>query len=402
MRDTFRNKQVAIVLYGIVDERSIKTARALVSAGAQVTIIALTHNRRDFSEETFTLRYEDPAEPRPSTSPNRLLRIAKNLSINKAITSYLRAKKGLFAYRALKEVLLELQPDFVHVVNADVLAGAAEAAQSLGIPFIYEAYEYWPEHAYEEACRLTSAERSFLVCSERKYAACAAAFITVSPYLARLYQEKLSLMQMPQVIFNTPVKYLKTAKPSHRPPQLLFLGNLQEDRNLKTLLDAVTLAKDLHLTFQGSGPLQAYLLNEVKQRGLGDRVRIKEPVPYQELVYSLQEYDLGVYCSLPYNRQVDGALPNKIFEYLSGGLALACTPTAALKEFPNFAHFGTYINPETAASLSEDLVSIIRDRGSLSAMKRASLEEAAKYGGSLQADKLCALYEGLLEGEKSP
>lgn len=83
---TISGKKICIVLYGIVDGRSIKTARALSGAGVYVKIILYTYSRKSYAEESFHVEYRDPAEAVPSKIKLRPFRILENLTIKRIKT----------------------------------------------------------------------------------------------------------------------------------------------------------------------------------------------------------------------------------------------------------------------------------------------------------------------------
>ena len=396
-----QNKRVSIVLRGVVDNRAIKTARALVGEGARVTIHSFTYLRNDYEDEPFFVEYHDPAEPLPSNRNARVIRILENLTLKRLGKSILERKYGLFGFELVRKAILADNPDIIHAINADILKGASLAAEELEIPLIYDAYEYWPEHALEEICNYSSTEKEFLLSSEKSYVAKAKAMITVSPYLAKLYKQTLKLHEEPTVIFNAPTNFNVGSLPSGDPVRFLFLGNIQEDRNLKTLFEAASQAEWMELTLQGDGKLKPWLAQEIEKRRLSARVKLKDPVPYAEVADSCKEYDVGILCSIAYNRQVDGALPNKFFEYVAGGLALACTRTSAVEGFPNYESFGTYLDSGNPVSLRKSLEAIASNPDAVTSMKTASIEIAKKYCGDTQSSKLVALYENVISGTDS-
>jgi len=65
-------------------------------------------------------------------------------------------------------------------------------------------------------------------------------------------------------------------------------------------------------------------------RGLASvmsRIVIQDPVDYGTLIRESRHYDIGILDYEPVTRNHLSALPNKIFEYIHSGLAVACGPS---------------------------------------------------------------------------
>ncbi|MBK5210899.1 MAG: glycosyltransferase [Coriobacteriia bacterium] len=391
-------KKICIVVYGIVDGRSIKTARALSCAGAYVKIISYTYSRKSYAGESFQVEYHNPAAAVPSKIKLRPFRILENFTIKRIQTLVLQKKNGLFGTSKVAEDLTNESLDCICAVNANVLEGCAIAAKNLAIPFVYEAYEYWPDHSKDRAYRLTSAERLFLRQSERKFAKDAKVFITVSHYLASQYQTALGLVKEPAVIFNAPFTFAKHPTAVHSPLKIVCLGYFQAQRNLKNIFDAVAALKGVELVFQGEGALEKWFKDEINVRGLHDKISVLPMVPQDEVSDSIADYDVGIFCPQIYNEQMQGALPNKFFEYISAGLIPAMTKTKVFSSFPEFDSFGVFIDPESADTIRRDLL-LLKDEGSLSQKKLNAYSAAKKYCGPLHIQSIANLYENVFDEE---
>ncbi|MCL2437649.1 MAG: glycosyltransferase [Coriobacteriia bacterium] len=399
MGQNLRNKKVCIVVYGVVDPRAIKTACALAKAGAKVAVLAFTYNYADFTNEPFSVEYHRPAEPKPSTRASRPLRVAENLSVKRLGKCYLESRHGRFGQRLIYEALIGANPDVIHAINADTLMGAAQAAEDIAVPLIYEAYEYWPDHSKDKVVTRTRKQRLFLVDAEANYMDKACAAITVSPYLAREYQREYHLDKQPVVIYNAPTEIEKSTTSAHKPLKVVFAGNLRQGLNLESLLEAARRVPNIQMTFMGTGPLFGVLSAQVISSEHAANVQIVPAVPYGELLTELNSYDLGVIPYDPYDRHLEGALPNKLFEYLSSGLAVLATKTTAFQELSGFQDFGTYFESPSVKSMSNALRTLADSPCRVSEMKQKALQYAGVYCGDVQGRRLRELYESVLKGE---
>lgn len=393
-RMQLEGSHIAIVLRGVVDERAKKTATVLAKAGARVTICAFTWQRGYTQDKLFKVCYFDPEEPRPSRFKNRLLRIATNLTLKRTQKIITVMREGAFGTNLIRRVLLILKPDAVCAVNADTLAGVAQAAQKMDIPFLYEAYEYWPEHALERACLLTTKERTALLENEKNYISWAKALVTVSPSIAASYQSHYGLDRMPSIVFNAPTEIVHEPSHVHKPLQLVFSGNLQPERNIGAFAQAVIETNGFNLTFLGNGTMKKEL--EALAQGAGkDKIFVKPPVKHEELLETLKQYDAGVICHIPYNKQMDGALPNKYFESIASGLAILASDTSAFRSIEALPKFGFLINPSTSATIAASLVDIIDSRPDWDSLKREALIEARNWCGPAVSDGIIKIYKEL-------
>lgn len=74
-------------------------------------------------------------------------------------------------------------------------------------------------------------------------------------------------------------------------------------------------------------------LAELKQLAAGDeRVTFHDPVPYAELIETLNGYDVGVHVIPPTNFNNRWALPNKLFDYVQARLGVLVGPTAEMAQ----------------------------------------------------------------------
>lgn len=387
-----RNKHIAIALRGVVDERTKKLARALASAGADVCIHAFTFNRENQGDQLFRVEYHDSVEPKGSELPVRILRIAHNLTIKKIQEKMHILREGEFGYKQISRVLVSVNPDLVIAINADTLAACAYAAKKMNVSFVYESYEFWPDHAYDKVCDLNQRQRAFLVNSELRYANTAARIVTVSDYLANEYKIDLSLTREPEVVYNCPPNTAREKSSVHDPLRIVFVGNIVPERNIEAIVDAVSDLEGVEFFIQGSG-YHKEKLEEYINNAQCNNVYFKEPVSYVALSDSLSNYDVGALSYEAYNRHVDGALPNKFFEYMAGGLAMLLTRTKAFEEFENIDDFALFIDPKKPETLVNRLIFLRDNPDVINRMKERSFQEAQRYCGEALAQRIQQVYE---------
>jgi hypothetical protein len=148
---------------------------------------------------------------------------------------------------------------------------------------------------------------------------------TVSPGLVSEYWREFGVHA--QLVMNAPQLADLAPTPVGDPIRLVHAGNGVPER-LETMLAAVDLLHtpatlDLYLIDQGNGYVPS-----LRERYAGSsRVRIHEPVPTDEIVRTLNRYDLGVYVLPPISFNFRRALPNKLFDFVQARLGVVIGPS---------------------------------------------------------------------------
>jgi hypothetical protein len=148
---------------------------------------------------------------------------------------------------------------------------------------------------------------------------------TVSPGLASEYRREFGIDA--GLVMNAPPFADLSPTPVGDPIRLVHAGNGVPDR-LETMLDAMELLSspatlDLYLIDQGDG----YVPSLRDRYDGSDRVRIHDPVPTDEIVSTLNTYDVGVYVLPPISFNFRHALPNKFFDFVQARLGLVIGPS---------------------------------------------------------------------------
>ena len=394
-RKKCKTRHVCVVLRGVLDWRTRKTINALIEMGKEVSLVHFSAEEidKDAIPGCHILKAM-PVGVGASESPIRLIRIAVNLGPKRIANHFYQKRQGAFFEAHMTRIIMSVKPDIIHAVNVDTLEASAVAAQKLGAYLVYEAFEYWPEHILEDCLYYDTVQRSTAIQAEASYTAHADLFFTVSDTLAKAYQEHYGLTHIPLVIYNAPIESASAATPAHQPLRFLFLGNLQEERNVISMLDAAIATPEVQFTFQGSGLMQDEIARRIDESGTQDRIFIKAPVPFEQIALSANSFDVGVLAHKSYNMQMEGALPNKFFEYLAGGLAVIVPDTDVFRNFPDIDDFALLVNDPDEKSLAIAFDECIQ-RTDINQMKKAALNKAREYTGDVQKERIQNFYSTL-------
>ena len=226
----------------------------------------------------------------------------------------------------------------------------------------------------------------------RKYAPRAGAVTTVGRGLAAQYERVFGVHA--QVVTNAAPYAELPVGPVGEVIRLVHSGACLRNRRLDLLVDAVARARvpvtlDLFLTANDPG-----FLAELRARAAapGSAVTVHDPVPYPELVATLNGYDVGVHVLPPVNFNNRNALPNKIFDYVQARLALLVGPTPEMAQMVQDFDLGVVTSDFTAAALADALDTLTPDR--VAGYKAAS----ARAARELSAQSQISIWDRLVRG----
>lgn len=128
---------------------------------------------------------------------------------------------------------------------------------------------------------------------------------------------------------------------SHGPLKLIYQGRITRGHGLKKVIESLKENKDIQLTCIGpSDEIYKKELEElIKTYVLTDRVKILEPVPYEQLKAITVQHHVGLAILEPVNIHYETAsfASNKIFEYMAVGM-----PVILFKSDEYLQHLGKY------------------------------------------------------------
>lgn len=192
-------------------------------------------------------------------------------------------------------------------------------------------HEHYPSmHEYDEAWKRRISPYLSWLCAN--YATSADSSTTVSSGLQRDYEHRFGFS--PGLVPNaTPFAELAPTLVKS-PLRLVHSGAGLRNRQLEVMLSAVrdsiaNITFDLFLTLNDP----AYI-EELRHEFAGDkRIAIHDPVPYAELVETLNNYDVGVFVLPPRTFSYEWALPNKYFDFVQARLGILIGPSPEMARY---------------------------------------------------------------------
>jgi glycogen(starch) synthase len=263
------------------------------------------------------------------------------------------------AFRSLFETARSTAAD-VYVANDwNMLPIARRLVAMHGGCYVYDSHEYAAEELPESlAWRLL--DRGLVNQIESAHIRQAALVSTVSGGIAENLMRDHGLAVEPMVVRNVPeARPSETSFSPFREKEeivVLFHGGITEHRGLHTVVDSVRLWKPgLRLVLRG--PIaEAYrrrLEAIIDSHDLHSRVAIEPPVAADRLIEAAAASDIGIVSLPDTSAENRFALPNKIFEYVSAGLALLVPELDELAKVVRQYDIGSVfskLTPEAVAS----------------------------------------------------
>lgn len=379
------NKRIVIVHPGNpkFDYRLKKTAESLTSAGAEVIVVGyLSCAANDIQDWNCTTG----CRPRPYTmvkaSNNRIwiLRVLWNLSVVR-LQSFLERKVG--ECEGLYKIAQKYKPDLLYFIGIESIEEAREALKTAKeTPVVYEAYEYYPSLLRDDLYFSDSRRNAKLRKVEKEV--CSSPYVTtivVGEDIAQGYQKQYGCVP-PKVIHNV-APYSLGELPEHcGPVTFYFQSYLRPTYNIENLIDAFLKVKgDAKLVIQGDAHEENYfdsLKKYISDRNGDSKIELKAACAYEDIVNIASQYDVGLITisavsSGKINESIVYALQNKLFTYMSAGLAIIAADYPAQANIIRKKGNGLLFEPDDYANLTVAMQKIVDHPEKVKTMREASL-----------------------------
>lgn len=397
------SKKVAMFVFndGNHDQRVHKQAQALGLRGYQVRVYCFyrpglateeerqgytllredqrSHAARFFDDQVMAkLRKKKPVEKEPTPAaalslppdrepevpcqePKRELR-AQADPHQKEHWKYIQRINNVWAQRAA-----EWQPDLVQAHDLDALEAATLLGERLKVPVIYDTHELWSEQPFVDSKEAVHHWDSL----EARLVAKTSAVMTVNEPLAQILQGRYGLSEV-LALHNCQELQSVPARPANPKPIALYQGAYVPHRGLEQVIAAAQKTDKVQFAFRGFGSSEA----ELRALDRSGRIQWWDPVPGPEVVQAAAQADIGLIPFLPTCLNHYYSTPNKLFEYMSAGLAVAGSHIPEIARFVNENKIGTLFDPYAPNDIARALDEIV-DSGRLEDMRLASRQATA-------------------------
>lgn len=385
------------------DSRVDRQAEALAVKGHKVIVLsrALSSTQPKFEHRRHytIMRYRGPLLSRLSSNRSseratgghsavvlhaRLrLRLSLCLRATRLVSLMIVARLWLYS------VAFRIRANVYHCNDLDTLDVGALMALA-GRKLVYDSHELYVEQITHGTLKvLYSAFERILV----KFAD---VVISVNPLIAGELQRRYSIKKV-HVVLNCPevtpgqIEHAKTARHAGG-VTVLYHGGFYAERGLENLILACgRFRKGIRLIMRGEGELKAEL--ERLAGGLSN-VTFEKKVAMDAVVESAMEADIGVLPYLPTNLNHIYCSPNKLFEYIQAGLALAVSNLPFLRQVVVGNGIGVVFDPNDPDDIARQ-IDLASKRGNLIPFKRRVSEIRHRYSWDYEKEQLYSAYKDL-------
>jgi hypothetical protein len=267
-------------------------------------------------------------------------------------------------------VLAEPKWDIVIAHDLKALDASLALAPAAGV--ILDLHEYAPrqeEHSWQ--WRLLVAPYYRWMC--RKRVPLAAAVVTVGQGIADEYKRVFGFDST--VVVNATPYFDANVSPVGSPIRLVHSGGVAVQRRLDLMIRGVretTADVTLDLFLVGGDPAVREELAELA--GDDARITFRDPVPYDQLVPTLSQYDVGLSIFPPTTFNLAWCLPNKFFDFVQARLGVIVGPSPEMARVVDEYGIGMVLPDFEPTSLAQALAAL--DAGAIEKWKAASAAHA--------------------------
>lgn len=312
----------------------------------------------------------------------------------------------LYWYQRTLRVVSASPADIYHAHDLNTLPVGYWAARRHGAKLVYDSHELYLER---NTLRPTNRLGKFLLGRMEAFLIRRAnAVITVNGSISKELAERYRI-KLPYVVMNTPARCNNTkvregvnplrdalkVDPSHH--LLVYSGGITFNRGLEKIIESLIYLPDCHLVLMGYGKeeYKKKLIEAAHRAGVAERVSFFGPVPPDEVTIYVAGADLGIapienvclsyyYCS-----------PNKIFEYIAGGVPVIASDFPELKKVISQYAIGITFDPSDARDIERAVRQVLDDKENLGKMKANTLAATKAYNWEHETKKLLRLYNEL-------
>jgi len=301
------------------------------------------------------------------------------------------------------------QAQVFHGNDLPTLSLTAWAARRAGGKALYDSHEVW----VGMVPGMTPAFNSVTRWVEHRYIRQMDAVVTVNDLIAEELRRQYRI-PLPSVVMNCPEPESPRVLDPCRSiraqcgltletPIILYQGRYELGRGLEALIESGRYLSKGVIVLRGYGANEDDLRQRVADLGVAGRVFMVEPVPMGDLVNAAAEADVGIVPYTAYSPCYYYASPNKLFEYMFAGLAIAVSDLPFLEKIVRDHDLGVVFDPSDPLLIAEQLNVLVCNSARLRTCKEnAARAGRERYNWDHEGGKLVELYKTLANGNAGP
>ena len=262
---------------------------------------------------------------------------------------------------AVRDAIIEENPDVIHANDLNALIPAYEAKKKLGCVLIYDSHEINVEN-YTSQGRSPVAE--YMRFKERHIVKKVDKMVCVSNAAAEYFKDEYNI-EKPMVVTNCSLKseqFISVDKNCGF--EVLNHGQFYEGRGYDVMVEAIPQLKDypeIKLAVRGFGKLEESLRARVDELG-GDNFVFYPKVLVQELIPEASKSMVGVAITESICLNFKLSVSNKLFEYASAGLPVIMSDIPEHRYLNDKYQFGIIIHENTPEAFAEAVIKLYTDK----------------------------------------
>lgn len=249
---------------------------------------------------------------------------------------------------------------------------------------IFDAREYYPKE-FESNFIFNYLERPEreLIC--KIYLPKCFKILTVSDKISEEYKTNFNVESL--VVLSLP--YLKSlppiAKRENDEIKIVHHGMANPDRKIENMISVVEkIGKNfsLDLVLVGNNKYT----EKLKKISKSSKIRFLKPWPFNEIIANLSNYDVGFFYVEPTTFNLKYCLPNKFFEFIHAGLAIAIGPSPEMQKIVEKYNIGIVSDEFSIESMSTALENL--NQYNLELFKNNSVSLRNKMNAQVELKKI--------------
>jgi glycosyltransferase involved in cell wall biosynthesis len=298
-------------------------------------------------------------------------------------------------YCQARDILMQQDYDLVHANDWDSLPVAGYVSKLTHVPVLYDAHEYTLEQEKQMVQKrlLRKPYQEYLL---RSYGVYISKMITVSDGIRDLYEGEFGWRSM--VIRNTP-SYEKHEfrKVSPNKINLIHHGCAIKGRNIEAIIQMMADLDErycLYLMLVQNDVKYYKKLKSAAESVAPERIKFLPPVAPVNITDTINKFDIGIFLLKALNLSYYHTLPNKLFDFVMAGLAVAVYPLPDMIKIIRENNIGIVSKKPSKESMADALNSL--EPSEIESFKANSLTMAKKLNAETELEKLIGLYKDII------
>ncbi len=259
--------------------------------------------------------------------------------------------------KKIEKIIQEAEPHIVIIHEPINLPYLSELKQKYQFKLVLNAHEYYPLE-YEELPNWKETMQPFYEGIYHQFLPKVDLFVNVCESIR---QKCLSEFQKDSLVITNASAYnpIATKLAVNKPIRIIHHGNAIPGRKIEDMIQMMDYLNEdfeLHLMLSDNKSEYFHSLAEmIKQK---KNVFLIDPVPFDKIIETINQFDMGLYILPPTNFNNSIALPNKFFEFLQAKLCIAIGPSPEMKSLIEQYNLGVVATDFNPKSLAEKILTL--------------------------------------------